>query len=338
MGQLKEVLLFYLSFHFVFLFVLKMEDSSGESKIKLHFCHDKVFVWDYKDAIVLRESYRVIGTCFGCYQLKPRQNVQLSLPILLSNIEAKFVLEHQPCVFLDSTALSETVNFEEYREETDEKRKIQHDIQTRLKQEQKWHDLDDMAEKISKGKQKKLLKKKTLPNSVDITTGDLADHVQSKIELESLGSSNTNFNISDFEEFKKTELKKIERFGFEQTWVDMHIKSDINEAYPLLKASDIQLTPEEKLKYDVFCHLHNQGYYLTDGLKFGGHFLVYPGDPGLYHSVYIVFCVPFTNKVCLADYSALGRLATSVKKTLLLCSVNDSGNVVYSSLAWSGFV
>ena len=36
-------------------------------------------------------------------------------------------------------------------------------------------------------------------------------------------------------------------------------------------------TEKEKLQYLVFKDLWENGYYLTDGSKFGGDFLVYPG-------------------------------------------------------------
>ena len=308
-----------------------MASTSSESTpiLNLYFCNGKILVWDHHDVAILRDKCRIIGAPFGCFPLKPRQNVQLGLPLMLSNIEGKFVLEHYNSQLINSTTLpTDSVNLQEYQENVDSNRKIQYEIQTKLKKDQKWNNLDEIADEIKKGKLKKQLQKSLHEKSVhQHTIGN--DH-------ESMSTSTGSYE--DFEEFKKSELKKVERYGIEQTWVNMPIKSELNIKYPILQLSDISFSDEENLKYCVFCDLHYQGYYLTEGLKFGGDFLVYPGDPGLYHSIYIVFCIPYSKKLSATDYSSLGRLATSVKKTLLLCSVDDANQVVYSSFAWSGIV
>ena len=309
---------------------MEKNDKTVACSVNLHFCHGKIFVWSPEDAILLREKFRIIGTNFGCYPLKPKQNIQLGLPLLLSNVEAKYVLEHQNFILLQSSIFSDDVDLQKHQVTIVEKRHLQHKIQTKLKQDQKWNDLDEMANEIKKGKLTKVLRKKSLPSpSVE---GTVDSNKGKKIGCSSLNS----FTSDDFEKFKRTEIEKIEQFGYEQTWINMPIKSELNHEHKKLCASDIYLSDIEKIKYAVFCDLHTQGYFITDGLKFGGHFLVYPGDPGLYHSIFIVFCIGFKEKLSATDYSALGRLATSVKKTLLLCSVNNDGQVIYSSFAWSG--
>ncbi|KAG0724115.1 tRNA-splicing endonuclease subunit Sen34 [Chionoecetes opilio] len=50
-------------------------------------------------------------------------------------------------------------------------------------------------------------------------------------------------------------------------------------------------TNQEKLRSKVFIDLWRQNYYLTSGLKFGGDFLVYAGDPHICHAHAIVRCV-----------------------------------------------
>ena len=41
---------------------------------------------------------------------------------------------------------------------------------------------------------------------------------------------------------------------------------------------DYPSTEMEKLRYKVFREFWEQGYYMTSGSKFGGDFLVYPGN------------------------------------------------------------
>ncbi|XP_075696066.1 tRNA-splicing endonuclease subunit Sen34 isoform X2 [Rhinoderma darwinii] len=89
-------------------------------------------------------------------------------------------------------------------------------------------------------------------------------------------------------------------------------------------------------RYKVFRDLWQKGYYLTSGGKFGGDFLVYPGDPMRFHAHYIAICFPQEEDIALSDIITAGRLGTNVKKTVLLCSSKQEGQVTYTSLQWSG--
>ncbi|XP_041466764.1 tRNA-splicing endonuclease subunit Sen34-like [Lytechinus variegatus] len=95
-------------------------------------------------------------------------------------------------------------------------------------------------------------------------------------------------------------------------------------------------TEREILKYRVFRHFWEMGYYLTSGTKFGGDFLVYPGDPLLFHSYFIVVCIPYHKQLTPLELISHGRLGTFVKKAVVLCSVNNQKEVVCTSLQWAG--
>lgn len=93
----------------------------------------------------------------------------------------------------------------------------------------------------------------------------------------------------------------------------------------------------EKLHYRVFLDLWEKGYYLTSGTKFGGDFLAYPGNPMRYHSFFIVIIIPWGKKITPFEMISAGRLGATVKKTALLCSLSDdTDEVVYTSIKWSG--
>ena len=124
-------------------------------------------------------------------------------------------------------------------------------------------------------------------------------------------------------------------------------------------------TLQERARCAVFEHLHSRGFYLSTGLRFGGEFVVYPGDPLRYHSHYTasVLCTPH-EPLPAFQLIASGRLGTAVKKSHLLCQANTEilddeearerrlaggddahngqpasawGNVECWSLAWAGF-
>ncbi|EGD73833.1 hypothetical protein PTSG_05527 [Salpingoeca rosetta] len=106
---------------------------------------------------------------------------------------------------------------------------------------------------------------------------------------------------------------------------------------PFLKrAFKFPETAEEKRHYAVYRDLVMRGYFLGPGMKFGGHYLVYPGDPYRYHSHFVAIVVDHAGPIHPLDIVAAGRLGTVVKKAPLLCSVDDDGNVHYLSLQWTG--
>ncbi|KAF8321580.1 tRNA-intron endonuclease catalytic domain-like protein [Clavulina sp. PMI_390] len=98
-------------------------------------------------------------------------------------------------------------------------------------------------------------------------------------------------------------------------------------------------TQAERAKCAVFRDLHRQGYWMGGGLKFGGDWLVYPGDSLRYHSHFVatVFPTP-TSSLRPMEIVALGRLGTATKKSHLLCGWDETtGKVDYYSIEWAGF-
>ena len=122
----------------------------------------------------------------------------------------------------------------------------------------------------------------------------------------------------------------------DSTLVCVNTKSDI------LKTKDVNWkfpeTESEEARHKVFSDLWERGYFITNGSKFGGDYLVYPGDPLRFHSHFIVKILPLGERLSGLDLVSIGRLGSTVKKTTVLASVDLSGNVVYTSVQWSGFV
>lgn len=116
-------------------------------------------------------------------------------------------------------------------------------------------------------------------------------------------------------------------------------------------------TAEQRARCAVFESLLDRGYYMSTGLRFGGDFNVYPGDPLRYHSHFTatVKASP-TASLSALELIANGRLSTAVKKAHLIAAcdgVRDEpeaapldwedtvehpfGSVEYFSLTWAGF-
>nr|CAD7399780.1 unnamed protein product [Timema cristinae] len=97
------------------------------------------------------------------------------------------------------------------------------------------------------------------------------------------------------------------------------------------------VTPSEKLRYNTFKTLWEQGHFITPGQKFGGDFLAYPGDPVKFHAQFLIICVERTSALPMSEIVAFGRLGSSVRKTVVIASSSsDQKSVVFQSINWSG--
>lgn len=84
-----------------------------------------------------------------------------------------------------------------------------------------------------------------------------------------------------------------------------------------------------KLRYMVFEDFHlRRKYCLTSGLKFGGDFLAYPGHPTETHAEFIIVCHDSSRCAEPPYINSQIRLATTVKKTLLLALLDNKKNSV----------
>ncbi|GAB4814072.1 hypothetical protein N2152v2_001118 [Parachlorella kessleri] len=80
-------------------------------------------------------------------------------------------------------------------------------------------------------------------------------------------------------------------------------------------------TQEERHRYWVFRDLHQLKYRITGGSKFGADFLVYPGDPTLFHAQFCVRLMPYRSRILPALLAAAARGSHQARKHLLLASV-----------------
>lgn len=115
---------------------------------------------------------------------------------------------------------------------------------------------------------------------------------------------------------------------------------DIYEKSTRYQESLVQQLPNDELSYNVFKYLRYKGYFLAPGLRFGGKFIGYPGDPLRFHAHLIINTVPWKDDIGMINFIGGGRLATGVKKLWVMASqpedkLND--DIQCFSIEWAGF-
>ncbi|XP_018425800.1 PREDICTED: tRNA-splicing endonuclease subunit Sen34 [Nanorana parkeri] len=311
------------------------EAESERSKILIHLLEGNAFVWNAEDARKIREKHGLMGKLVGALVRKPMQNTRLGLPLELLPEETRLLVEigaatlvcrcfkekkhaHPSNSPMDGTSPSSTVPEEESSKAGAEVfqnfLKNSYKEQRRLAVEEKRRTLESLSETIMKFKNKRKHGEQEEP-----------------MESSSHGPINELQNLE--ETFNFPEEAMMVQIPTAQTSIQSIEEVDLCKASP-----DWPYIGQKKheLRFKVFRDLWQKGYYLTSGSKFGGDFLVYPGDPMRFHAHYIAICFPQDEEIALSDIITAGRLGTNVKKTVLLCSSNQEGLVTYTSLQWSG--
>eukprot|EP01125_Pyxidicula_operculata_P009707 TRINITY_DN3185_c0_g1_i1.p1 TRINITY_DN3185_c0_g1~~TRINITY_DN3185_c0_g1_i1.p1 ORF type:complete len:272 (-),score=63.41 TRINITY_DN3185_c0_g1_i1:929-1744(-) len=79
-------------------------------------------------------------------------------------------------------------------------------------------------------------------------------------------------------------------------------------------------------RFLVFQDLWEKNYYITEGSKFGGDFLLYPNEPSNFHASHIVVVLNETEEKMVEEIIAMVRCSVTVKKKLIIATVKFQNN------------
>ena len=90
------------------------------------------------------------------------------------------------------------------------------------------------------------------------------------------------------------------------------------------------------IRYLVFTDLRNMGYLPKTAFKYGGDFRVYNKGAtiGKEHAEWILYCSSEHESITMRSFSAMNRVAHSVRKKLLIGIADDEGSVTYYEINW----
>ncbi|KAM6154595.1 tRNA-splicing endonuclease subunit Sen34 [Erethizon dorsatum] len=294
-------------------------------------------VWGAEAVQALRERLGVGGRTVGALPRGPRQNSRLGLPLLLLPEEARLLAEIGAVTLVSAPRPDPS----------------QHGLvlaSFRRQQEQSFQEQSALAAEARENRRQELQKK--------IEEGQAAK--KQKLEQDSGASGSRAAEGSETE--TQTESGGGQASGELEEAAPSSPRAASDGAAPLPRSALlVQLAtarprpvkarpldwrvqsedwphagrPAHELRYSIYRDLWERGFFLSAAGKFGGDFLVYPGDPLRFHAHYIAQCWAPEDPIPLQDLVSAGRLGTSVRKTLLLCSPQPDGKVAYTSLQWT---
>ncbi|XP_072345225.1 tRNA-splicing endonuclease subunit Sen34 [Scyliorhinus torazame] len=287
--------------------------------ILIHVAEGQALVWSAEEARELRERHGLCGTPVGSLARQPRQNGRLGLPLRLLPEEATLLAERGLALLVKARGRGGAgPGPSEEEQGNGQLLERLHADQRALALEEKRALLEGLSEHIKQGRQMKRGRRRQPgagSEAVDVSLGPSR-------ELEDL-DRNFSFTLENTLTQIHTSCphaRQLDVVNWRVPSTDWHYPGD----------------PAHALRYCVFKDLHDKGYQLTSGGKFGGDYLIYPGDPMRFHAHFIAICVPYEEGLPLHDTVTAGRLGSNVKKTVLLCSVTKDKTVIYTSLRWRG--
>ncbi|KAJ7219126.1 hypothetical protein GGX14DRAFT_434709 [Mycena pura] len=293
--------------------------------IPLRVANRKAFVWDVGDIAMLRSQHRICGVFTGTLPHLSQQNLFLGVPMVLMPEEVVLLIENELAVLVD-----------------DPKAHIQPSIgelqRWSLKEKELAQSQISHAPGVAKeppGMSEEAIKKR---KDREMKKAMAAEATSSAGPENALSPAETAAPSAQPSETQYTLVIPAASTSFE--WYD-----DGMCRYTTIQAAraagiwDYPSNLHERAKCGVFRGLWEQGMYLGGGIKFGGDYLVYPGDPLRYHAHFSATVLDSpTSSLTPMEVVAHGRLGTVTKKSHLLCGWNDEKKEVsYLTIEWAGF-
>jgi len=303
---------------------------------------DVGFVWNLEDVLALRNKFRILGSFIG---FSPK-SVDIGLPLMLMGEEVQ-LLKEKGIVRLVEIKCWEKEPSEKLIQRALEYKEESYQSQIEEFKVERVEVISKMADRIVAGKKRKKLEQLKKKRKFD------AMRLQAEKKRKLQGSEALDPQVVDLSSDEETEtpeelinidresvisqeIAKIKPISREMQVVQIFDKD------PWLKDEDKVVSDWtfntdgiKKCKLFTFKDLWNNNYYISEGSKFGGDFLIYSGDPVKYHAKYIVICISsvaeIENENRIQDLVARSRLGTCVKKTVLF-SWLEGEDVKYRSL------
>ncbi|ODQ53160.1 SEN34 subunit of tRNA-splicing endonuclease [Saitoella complicata NRRL Y-17804] len=282
----------------------------------IHAVDSKYFVYDVEIVTHLRISHQMCGVLIGTLPQAPQQNLFLGLPLELMTEEAALLLEQGHAFVVDDCVAHQTATAR--IQEADRVAFLAERAAETQKQHEEW--LENERLKRETYTKKKPGKEKSTAEPKQI----MEDTTEDSMNL---------FNSAAQDSTPKTPTET----ALEPRVIIVPAQST-TLTHDLPTSSTAAPPQPDPARYALYKHLHARGYYSSPGLRFGAHYLAYPGDPLRYHSHFVANGLEWGEPVPLVDVVGGGRLGTGVKKAWLIGGENpETQEGRCFSVEWAGF-
>lgn len=319
-----------------------------EGPIPLRVSNKKAYVWDVDDVAKLRSRHGICGMLTGTLPHLSQQNVFLGVPLLLMPEEAVFLVEKGlACLVDDKNAHHDPGPSRLAKWDNSRLKAIERQLAlAEEEQEAKEHQYSTMTEQAIRKRNERGRKKAyvaSFPNDRSFSSTEPPENALAHDSDNTTSDTRRGQDSSGTSKAGTVGATFTVHVAAPSSQLDWYQQS--SHSFTTLASAreagiwDYPSTPEERARCAVFRDLRGKGYYLGIGTKFGGDYLVYPGDPLRYHSHFVasVIASPRT-PLRPMEIVAHGRLGTGTKKSHLLCEWNEENDIVtFYSIEWARF-
>lgn len=318
-------------------------------------------LYDVNAVTYLRREHNISGVLMGTLPQASQQNVFLGLPLELMPEEARLLVEKKVAYIVDDVAehkrtfLGNGLSAEErkvyqaalrkqgqgaaqeHAQKADERKKA--GLQKAGKASGDWNDIPDDMFEPSRGRKGKPAARRPGPASTSrqpsLASSNHANDADSLFGTPSNGPPMRS-NISRASSHGSP--AGPEPYGVTPTTSQPPMQA---QKPPIGSSLELPLVPTS---YPVYKHLHENGYFMAPGLRFGCQYMAYPGDPLRFHSHFLCNGMGWDEEFDLLDLVGGGRLGTGVKKGFLVGGeeqkaghdVAKAGHVRAFCIEWGG--
>lgn len=249
--------------------------SSSTQPVHVSIIKGEAFVWSAASIALLRRQYGIVGLLTGSLPLIPQQNAFLGVPLQLFEEEVVYLLRRRAIILVDDTSAHDVEGFsQESLNDWHEKRNIglsesrqaaRDEARDNKKALLERHAMSEAA--ILKKKQREERKHK-----------EVEDH--SHLEVFST-KSETPAAASTEDLFGVSLPIKIPSTSDDLAWYNVKLGENAFGTLSSATESGIWTYPataDQRAKCAAFEALRAKNYFLGKGLRFGGDFVVYPGE------------------------------------------------------------
>lgn len=270
---------------------------------------ERYLLYDIEIVTWLRQAHNILGVLIGTLSQSPQQNVFLGLPLELQPEEARFLVNR---------GLAFAVSDLE-RHRTDLASKNAEWVES-MKEAMRKRGMDVAKRHRQSREQRTQCALKKIRNREDVlgerdSNSPLTPEAVNDPPEETLFENSVTAD-SAIIPTQTDDLSPI-------LWTITPTTSQPPPTPPS-DASPLIIPTVKVSSYALFRHLHDLGYFMTPGIRFGCQFAVYPGDPLRFHSHFLSMSYDWDEEIDLLDLIGGGRLGTGVKKGWLIGGLEDS--------------
>ncbi|KIW11806.1 tRNA-intron endonuclease [Exophiala spinifera] len=326
-------------------------DYEPELPIAISQVGGRHLLFDIKVATFLRREHRICGTQTGTLPLAPSQNLFLGLPIEIMPEEAQLLVDKGVAVVVDDArahdqavlrcSSSDGARRADYLASLDKQARRFEKLSMQEKEQSRQRALERRAKASTRQ-----------PSSAESTTPRRRGEAASS--LLDLADADEEEQQQEEEEAAASTAPTLGENSARHEPVSSQTPPDSTSEQPVSSASNYHITPATSqpllpdvadaprstvqdlpASYPMYKHLHERGYFMTPGLRFGCQYNVYPGDQLRFHSHFLASAFEWDEPIDPMDVVGGGRLGTGVKKGFLLGGADPAGQVRTFSVEWA---